>query len=152
MFALRVATHPCSCPHSRWFLGDVIHLMFAYLLLPGKLYMFVAAMRSCLKIDQLPSLSCPSVCSMVCQVLPAQTFVPVAVQAVHSFPPPLRVSFLQGSSALVVSFGELGKSSAGSWISLENQHLPRTRSALFCPSSSSPTLDKVQPVGLLLES
>lgn len=111
-------------------LGDMIHLVFAYLLLPGKLYMFVVMLRSCLKIDRLPSFSGPSVCSMICRVLPAQTFVPVAVQAVRSFPPPLHVSFLQRSSALVASslagvakralprlvgsLGEVGKSPAGS--------------------------------------
>lgn len=74
-------------------LGDMIHLMFAYLLLPGEQCMFMVIMRSCLKIDQLPSFSCPSVCLMICRVLPAQMFVPVAVQAVHPFPPPFMLVF-----------------------------------------------------------
>lgn len=34
-------------------LSDMIHLMFAYLLLPRKQCMFMVIMRSCLKIDQL---------------------------------------------------------------------------------------------------
>lgn len=99
----------CMCPCKLVFvlpsdlLGDTIHFMFAYLLLPEKRCMFMVIMRSSLKIDQLPSFSCPSVCSMICWVLPAQMFVPVAVQAVHPFPPPLHVGFLQWSSSLLFS-------------------------------------------------
>lgn len=83
-------------------LCDMIHLMFAYLLLLGKQCMFMVIMRSCLKIDQLPSFSCPSVCLMICRLLPAQMFVPVAVQAVHPFPPPFMLFFF--SEALPCSF------------------------------------------------
>lgn len=63
----------CVCPCKLVFLlpggllGDMIHLMFAYLLLPGKQCMFMVIMRSCLKIDQHPSFSCPSVCPMICR-------------------------------------------------------------------------------------
>lgn len=80
-------------------LGDMIHLMFAYLLLPGKQCMFMVIMRSSLKIDQLPSFSCPSVCLMICQVLPAQIFVPVVVQAVQ-----LPFPFLSFLSYMLVFF------------------------------------------------
>lgn len=102
VFALRVSMQT-SVPTARWFTRDTIHLMFAYPLLPGKPCMFMVIMRSCLKIDHLPSFSCPSVCSTICRVLPARMFVPVAVQAVHPVPPPLHVSFLQCSSSLVFS-------------------------------------------------
>lgn len=105
----------CVCPCKLVFplpgdlLGDMIQLMFAYLLLPGRQCTFVV-MRSYLKIDHHPSFSCPSVCSMICRVLPAQMFVPVAVQAVHPFPPPLHVSFRQwGSSLLFFSLIEVAK-------------------------------------------
>lgn len=109
---VRTVHHICllrMCPCKLVFLlpgdllGDTIHLMFSYLLLTGKPWMFMMIMRSCLKIDRFLSFSCPSVCSMICWVLPAQMFVPVAVQAVHPFPPPLHVSFLQWSSSLLSS-------------------------------------------------
>lgn len=64
MFALRVSMQT-SVLLPGDLLGDMIHLMFAYLLLPGKQCMFIVIMRSCLKIDQLPSFSRPSVCSMI---------------------------------------------------------------------------------------
>lgn len=82
------------------------------------------------------SFSCPSVYSMICQVLPAQVFAPVALQAVHPFSPPLCVSFIWWSNCLIFSslaevaklalfsltcwFRKMGKSPNCSWISGEN--------------------------------
>lgn len=84
-------------------LGGVIHLMFAYLLLLGKQCMLMVIMRSCLKIDQLPSFFL-SFCLLDDLSGVASTNVcPCCCASCSPLPSFFHVSLLQWSSSLLFS-------------------------------------------------